>query len=308
MKILLTGAAGYLGGAVANEASRRGHETFCLDAKPYPWSTDRGFRLSPGPKAYVQQDVCQVAYFDFWDVDAVIHLAALVGEAICDAVGEDEAMRVNVGGTERLLALGKPLVYSSTCSNYGRQDGLVNECSPRVPIGLYARSKCAAEDLVLVAKQTVLRFGTLTGRAPRTRTDLIPNEWAVQAALGEDLEVYEPDAWRPFCHVQTAAEVLVAVAERAAAQALPGAFQLNVVEENRTKGALAGALAEQFGVKVKTVPKGDARSYQVSCAKFVEWSPIFLPVHRGTLRGAREVYEWARQNPEGAASPELRNV
>ena len=49
---------------------------------------------------------------------------------------------------------------------------------------------------------TVLRFATAFGISPRMRFDLTVNQFTLELLMGKELQVYDPDTWRPYCHVQ----------------------------------------------------------------------------------------------------------
>ncbi len=109
-------------------------------------------------------------------VDVVIHLAALLHAVDPSWELRGDYERVNVEGTatvvqEALRAGVKRLVFSSTIAVYGSNGGQVlTENSPPYPETLYARTKLAAERIVLEAKRlggepfgVVLRLGAVYG-------------------------------------------------------------------------------------------------------------------------------------------------
>jgi nucleoside-diphosphate-sugar epimerase len=126
----------------------------------------------------------------FVGVDAVVHLAALVGFPACQAVGRSVAWRYNVEATRRVCEGAnvtgiRRLIFASTYSIYGlAADGRPGtEESPLHPQSLYAETKIAAEEVVLregaraPCAPLVFRFATLFGLSPRTRFDLIINQF-----------------------------------------------------------------------------------------------------------------------------------
>ena len=83
-------------------------------------------------------------------MDAVVHLAAIVGFPVCQAVGRQVAYRYNVEGTRNVFDLAQTngarrFVFASTYSNYGlSSDGkAVDEEAPLHPQSLYAETKIA---------------------------------------------------------------------------------------------------------------------------------------------------------------------
>ena len=82
------------------------------------------------------------------DIQAVVHLAAIVGDPAC-AREPELARAVNLDAAMSLLEAARSLgverfVFASTCSNYGRMadpGGLVDEAAPLMPLSLTPRRK-----------------------------------------------------------------------------------------------------------------------------------------------------------------------
>ena len=144
----------------------------------------------------------------------MIHLAAIVGFPACQAVGRQVAWRYNVEATklvaEQANDLGaERILFSSTYSNYGVSvDGKpVTERSPLNPQSLYAETKIAAEEQLLgmgatTAAPIILRLATLYGLSPRTRFDLIVNQFVLDAYSKRQLLIYQRGYSRSFVHVR----------------------------------------------------------------------------------------------------------
>jgi nucleoside-diphosphate-sugar epimerase len=148
VKVLVTGARGMLGGAVARALAARGDEVTVLQrgASGLPF---REIRADLGDPA-ADLDAALAGQ------DAVVHLAAKV-----DVVGSwREYVRTNVDGTRRLLAAARAanvdrLVHVSSPSVAHAGDALVGvgagPADPDAARGHYARSKAIAEQEVLAA-------------------------------------------------------------------------------------------------------------------------------------------------------------
>ena len=149
MRIAVTGASGFCGGAVALLAARRGMEVVCLGRRPGPIGT------------HVRWDAAAEKP-DLTGADAVVHLAAVVGDPGPGPAAEAAYRAVNVDGTARLLdvAAGRPFIWVSSASVYrpGPYSGPVREDHPvAAQRGAYGRSKAAGERLALAAGAVVLR-------------------------------------------------------------------------------------------------------------------------------------------------------
>lgn len=207
MRILVTGGAGYVGSTLVPMLLDQGHKVRVFDNLRFGGQgllaccQNRGFELQKG-------DVCDENAVEkaLEGVDAVIHLAAIVGYPACKKEPQ-VAQATNVDGTRILLQKRKKdvrFVYASTGSIYGSvPDYVCNENTPRAPITLYGETKAAAEEMVLEAGNGVAyRFATAFGVSPRMRLDLMPNDFTYQAVKNRNLIVYEGGFKRTFVHVR----------------------------------------------------------------------------------------------------------
>jgi nucleoside-diphosphate-sugar epimerase len=129
-------------------------------------------------------------------------------------VGPTVAKRYNVEATQHVFEQAEELgvkrfIFSSTYSNYGQspEGVLVTEESPLHPQSLYAETKIAAEEFLLKQKQSscaplIFRFATIFGVSPRTRFDLIVNQFVLEAFTKRELLIYQRGYSRSFVHVR----------------------------------------------------------------------------------------------------------
>lgn len=147
MRVAVTGASGFCGTAVVRAAAAAGMEVVCLGRRPGPLGTYRHWDATRDRP-------------DVSGVDAVVHLAAAVGDPTPREEGAYRA--VNVDGTARLLeaASGMPVVWMSSSSVYDPRSDL-ERVDEEHPIGghlnAYARTKAAGERLALAAGAVALR-------------------------------------------------------------------------------------------------------------------------------------------------------
>jgi UDP-glucose 4-epimerase len=147
MKVLVTGAAGFIGGHVLRRLLAAGHEPVALILQP-----DQAASL---PREIRQVVVCDLASLKGAadipsDCQAVIHLAGRLGGW---RVSQQALQRDNVAGTENLLAALaargiQRLIHASTPGVLGFA-GIAEEDLPYAPRGPYERSKAQAERSVL---------------------------------------------------------------------------------------------------------------------------------------------------------------
>jgi nucleoside-diphosphate-sugar epimerase len=172
MKVLVTGASGAIGPRVVNVFEQNGCQVsaFSID-DPSPQMFSPNVEIIVGDVTDKDAVLCAMK-----GVDAVIHMAALLHVVDPPAGLREEFRRVNVGGTAAIVEAAietgvKRIVLFSTIAVYGSENGQVfDECSPTKPETYYARSKLAAEQIVLNARKidgeplgTVLRLGAVYG-------------------------------------------------------------------------------------------------------------------------------------------------
>lgn len=170
--ILVTGATGAVGPRVVHALHKAGYKirTFSADAP--------GTGIFPQNVAVLIGDVTDQAAVQsaMQGVEAVVHLAALLHIVNPSPELREKYERINVGGTaiviDAAISAGvKRVVLFSTIAVYGSSDGcILNEDSPTRPETFYARTKLAAEQIILNAKRkdgqslgTVLRLGAVYG-------------------------------------------------------------------------------------------------------------------------------------------------
>ena len=218
MKVLVTGGAGYVGSVVVRQLLANDHQVHVVDNLMFGGQTMLPLFINPN-FSFSQADICDrdALAGEMEGVDAVVHLAALVGYPLCKKMPE-RAVEVNVGGTRNVIETmpsDARLIYASTGSNYGEVTGVCTEETPLNPLSLYGRVKTEAEELCLGRDNSIaLRFATAYGLSPRPRLDLMINDFCWQAIHQRYLVVYEKHFRRTFIHVVDIARAIVHMLER----------------------------------------------------------------------------------------------
>lgn len=155
-RILVTGAAGFIGRWVVGQLLAEGHEVLPIDNLMAGDVTALDeFRGHPNMRAFEEGDVRDAAACRRWagGVDAIAHLAASISvqESIDDPATTFEN---DVVGTFNVLeaarAVGARVLFMSTCMVYDRAgDAGIDEDHPTRPASPYAASKLAGEALTL---------------------------------------------------------------------------------------------------------------------------------------------------------------
>jgi nucleoside-diphosphate-sugar epimerase len=299
-RILVTGGAGYLGSVVVRHLIHHDFQVRVLDSFPFGEESLESVRANPNCKL-IRGDVRDAVASSraMLGCDAVVHLAAIVGDPACDA-NPQVALDVNLTGTRSLIRSAREcgirrLIFASSCSVYGASDALLDETSPLNPLSIYARTKIEAEKFLLGARNgsfspVVLRFGTLFGLSPQMRFDLVVNLFVARAAATGQITVFNEEQWRPFLHVEDAARAVVACLEAATPSVSGEIFNAGSPRLNlqiRDVGdAVRRVIPDTVVERIENY--SDRRNYRVSFAK-IQRALGFEP-RRALESGIEEIY------------------
>jgi nucleoside-diphosphate-sugar epimerase len=207
LKVLVTGGSGYVGGAVTDILANSEHDVRVFDALLY----EESYR-KPGNFIYGDVRDYDLLLPQLKWADAVIWLAALVGDGAC-ALHPDITLQINQESVKFVTKhFDGRIVFLSTCSVYGAQDGELDEESPLNPLSVYASTKLAAEKYLEQKNAIIFRLGTLFGVGDlfsRLRLDLVVNTLTVRAHQEGRITVYGGNQFRPLLHVRDAAQATV---------------------------------------------------------------------------------------------------
>jgi dTDP-4-dehydrorhamnose reductase len=209
LRLLLTGASGYLGGYLLRALAKRG---FAITA--WSGSRDGEFAGVPFHAVNLAERDQVAAAFARANPQAVIHAGAMANVAECFR-NPEQARQVNVAGTalltelaaqtkSRLLFVSTDLVFDGSKGNYREED------TP-APLSVYGRTKVEAEQAVLavpgnaVARVSWLYGPTLTGRAS------FFDQQMTALREGKLIALFD-DEWRTPLALPTAASALVEIA------------------------------------------------------------------------------------------------
>lgn len=234
MKVLVTGAAGFIGSHLAEKLSRRGDEVVGLDNFNDYYDPRRKraneSRLNGYPNfCMIEADIRdRQGMFDLFareQFDAVAHLAAMAG--VRNAVAHpDLYVEVDYNGTQHLMDAARAtevgnFVFASTSSVYGdtRQIPFVESDSCDRPLQPYAAAKRAAEILGYTYHHlyglnfTAVRFFTVYG--PNGRPDMMAYLVADSITKGVEIPLYEGgEMYRDWTFVDDITNGVVAAVDR----------------------------------------------------------------------------------------------
>jgi nucleoside-diphosphate-sugar epimerase len=275
MRILVTGGAGYIGTTLVPMLLNLDHEVVVFDSLRFGLQPLLPFLRNPRlslQRADIRdrRALKEAAR----NMDAIVHLAAIVGHPAC-AAAPDDAQTVNVEGTRNLAAVigcGRPIIFTSTSSCYGSvPEGTCDEDTPLHPVSLYGSTKAHAEAILLDTSDTIVyRVATAYGLSPRLRLDLLVNHFVHQALHEHRIALYQSSARRSFIHVQDVARAIIMALEQSEAM-LGRVYNVGDENQNLTKMDLCRAIQQVIpGVEIDVsliAQDPDRRDYLVSYAR-----------------------------------------
>lgn len=272
MKVLITGGAGYCGGALTDLMA--GYEF-----RVYDNLTFEDHFTKPVPFVYGDvRDYKKLKEQLDW-ADAVVWLAGLVGDGAC-AIDPEHTIAVNQDAVKFLCDnFDGRIIFPSTCSVYGAQEGLLEEDSPTNPLSLYAITKLECEKYLKDKNALILRLGTLFGvgdNYSRIRLDLVVNTLTARASVEGKLTVFGGEQYRPLIHVRDVAQTMKTALETE----LTGIH--NLAHENIRISGLAEMVRDivPCEIKYQDMKFEDSRNYRVEAS---------LPTHISVQYGIKQI-------------------
>jgi nucleoside-diphosphate-sugar epimerase len=212
--ILITGGAGYIGTTLTPKLLQQGYKVKVFDNLSMGGSGLMSYFSNPNFE-FIKADIRDTKALKkaVEGMDAVIHLAAIVGYPACRK-DPKTSREINVTGTQNLVKSLKPkqqLMFASTGSAYGKMIAqYCTETTPLRPLSDYGKQKAQAEKIVGQHKNSIIyRFATAFGVSPRLRLDLLINDFAYRAVKEKTIIVYEKEFMRTFIDVKDIARAFI---------------------------------------------------------------------------------------------------
>jgi nucleoside-diphosphate-sugar epimerase len=301
MKIVVTGADGYIGSLLAPLLLERGHEVLGLDTGFYR----SGWLYNGVTKAPLSicKDIRAITESDLKGFDAIAHLAELSNDPL-GQLNPTLTYQINHLGSVNLAKKCKhagitKFVYTSSCSVYGAgSDAYRTEDSETNPQTAYAQCKVLVErDLSALADDdfspTFLRNATAYGPSPRMRFDLVLNNLSGLAwTIKEVKMISDGSPWRPLVHVLDICQAIVCTLEAPRESIHNQVFNVGNTQENYRVRDIAETVGQTFPGCELSFGKsdGDNRSYRVSFEKIKTCLPEFK-CERNILLGSQQLKE-----------------
>lgn len=275
-KVLITGAAGYLGSVLVPKLLMRGYEVVAIDNFLFGQTSlldvchHRELTLVRGDA----RDSRLIAEH-IKGVDFIIPLACIVGMPACkkDPVA---AETTNFDAIKMILDLrekGQLIVYPNTNSGYGigTEGKHCDEKSPLNPLSLYGKLKVEIEKMILESGDGVtFRLATVFGISPRMRLDLLVNDFTYRAMYDRFVVLFEPHFKRNYIHVRDVARAFLHAMENFDVMKNE-AYNVGLSDANLSKMELCEEIKKQlpefYFVEAQIGEDPDKRDYIVSNEK-----------------------------------------
>jgi len=232
MKVLVIGNNGFIG-SLLTEKMMLEHEVVGVDLCWF--GQDLGHSIN-----------CDLGSLDQGFVrgfDAIVNLAAhsSVSMSIADPAGAVRNNVVNLNRLMQMMSAEQRLIYASSASIYSGLDAREDQCSYTMS-NPYDTSKQIADDIargyIADGKQIVgLRFGTVCGISPNTRTDLAINNMLLSATKVGKFWIADGHLHRSWLAVQDAVDAIIAIVTSEAFH--PGIYNLKSFDSTISDVAIA---------------------------------------------------------------------
>ena len=315
MRVVVTGAAGFIGSHVAEAMADAGHAVLAVDAltrSSCPTAAARNWAaLSPQQRiTLLPADLVNADLDQLTRADVIVHLAGRPGVRTSWGDGEAATRRDNVSATERLLdacarrpAGRRPrVVVASSSSVYGSTAHPCAEDAPLHPESPYASAKVAVERLAAEAAgqripTVVLRYFSVYG--PRQRPDMAFHRFIEAALDGVPAPVLgDGTQSRAFTYIADVVRATV----RAASIPLPPATVINVghpatLPVQQAISHIGALLGGTLRVEHRAEAPGDvARTWATAdrAAELLGWT-----ARTGLAEGLAHQVAWHRERRRG---------
>ena len=280
--ILVVGGSGYIGRVLIDDLIKEQNKIINLDLRIYPDQKCKNIS-SYKDENYVNLDLRDIESVKYYlsSANVVIILAGLVGEYITkkyphlsETINEKGIIDL-INECENYKNI-ENLIFVSTCSNYGitNNQTLVSEDHELKPLSPYAKAKVKIEKYILGKKitnysPTILRFATAFGYSPRMRFDLTINHFCYSMFKEKVIEVYDPDTWRPYCHVKDFSRLIKKILTCERDKIYKKVFNAGSNSNNFTKSGIVSLISKKLPDVKVVLKKGgvDKRDYRVSFEK-----------------------------------------
>tara|TARA_Y100001935_G_C17280718_1_gene497308 strand:- start:385 stop:1314 length:930 start_codon:yes stop_codon:yes gene_type:complete len=284
-KVLVTGAAGYIGSLLVTELVRNKYDVTVIDNLMFSKTSLLHLMVKKNFK-FIYGDVTNHKLISkhLKGKDFIIPLAGLVGAPLCEKF-KKKTVRVNLDAIKYIISKAKnsqKIIFMNSNSGYGigKKNKYCDETTPLNPISLYGRTKVAAEKEVTKFKNSVcFRLATVFGYSYRMRTDVLVNNFVLKAVQTKKIDLFEPNFRRNYIHVRDVVRAILFTINNF--NKMKGnIYNLGLSSANLTKKQLSLKIKNRIKDLKITIKKGkdpDKRDYFVSNKKIEKLG--FFPIY-----------------------------
>jgi len=240
MRILIIGSNGFVGSLLMDQLSTT-HDVCGVDLCYF--GTDLGRSL------HIDMSELSAEFIDPFELIICVAGHSSVPISIADPAGAIKNNVVNMVRLLDIMRIDQKLIYASSSSIYGAGNIDANEqqCSYQLS-NAYDTTKQIfddiASDAITRGRLIVgLRFGSVVGVSPNTRTDIAINNMMLTAHTTNKFWVADPQLHRSWLDVHDAASAIAAIAE--SKHFIPGMYNLKSFDS--TIGEVAKAIKRITG-------------------------------------------------------------
>ncbi len=290
-KILITGAAGYIGSYLCTKLVLLGHKVTAIDKFLFDKNSLSHLLLYQNFNM-INGDVRDKKLINkhLRENEFIIPLAALVGAPLCKKFPK-MTREVNYESIKYLISnlkKNQKIIYPNTNSGYGigKKNAYCDENSPLNPISLYGKTKVDCEKIILKFNNSIVfRLATVFGNSYRMRTDLLVNFLVREATIKNKINIFEPHFRRNYIHVSDVVDAFIFGIENFS-KMKNNIYNIGLSDANLTKIQLAKRIKKIISkTRIKIIKNNkdpDKRDYFVSNKKIEKAGyKTKIPLDRG---------------------------
>jgi len=311
MKVIVTGAAGFIGSTLSERLIEQGFYVIGIDSlnSNYPVKLKKNnltALLNNKNFEFINKNITSIEFGNkYSDIEAVFHQAATAGVRSSWGTNFKDYTENNILATQHLLesfksSRLKKFIYASSSSVYGNSDEMpLKISSPTKPISPYGVTKLAAENLINsyfenYGLPTVsLRYFTVYG--PRQRPDMAFHIFLRAAITNNKIDIYgNGEQIRDFTYVDDVVNANMLSLELGVSGNIYNIGGGSNISINETLKLIESITNKTLKISYKDTQKGDVRQTQADISE----SKIQLKYEPGydIKTGLENEYEWICKN------------
>jgi nucleoside-diphosphate-sugar epimerase len=261
MRVLIIGGAGYLGVPLSNTLTID-YDVTVFDNFMYSNTTFLNKHVK-----IIKDDIENVEqYVDLLNSqDVIIYLSSPRLGELKETTQLIEPIRQFKNTIDSITNQNVRLIFSSSCSVYGKRNDVVNEESDIQVTSLYSELKVTCENILLEKNNPnfkIVRLSTLYGNSKLKRNDVLINNLIQDLKENKEIEIFDPLAERPHLHVKDCVKVFKSIIESDFSGKI---INVGKNELNINKKDLIEKIRQVINpnLEYKLITSEDSRSYKV---------------------------------------------